>query len=81
MVKKTTERFLGSNLQYCLHATVLLAVKYLAELTKNITASKTVACKNQGTFQWFFSPFKLALEKSTLSLVEKRNPSNLELHP
>jgi hypothetical protein len=36
---------------------------------------------NQGTFQWFFSPFKLALEKSTLSLVEKRNPSNLELHP
>ena len=32
--KKNTERFLGSNLQWCLHATVLLAVKYSAELNK-----------------------------------------------
>jgi hypothetical protein len=30
--KKSTDRFLGSNLQCCLHATVLPAVKYLEEL-------------------------------------------------
>ena len=34
--KKTTEWFLGSNLQCCLHATVLLTVKYSAELNKYI---------------------------------------------
>ena len=34
MVIKNNERFLGSNLQCCLHATLLLAVKYLAELNK-----------------------------------------------
>ena len=32
MVKKNPEWFLGSNLQCCLHATVLLAVEYSAEL-------------------------------------------------
>ena len=37
MVKKNnTEWFLGSNLQCCLHATVLLTVKYSAELNKYI---------------------------------------------
>jgi hypothetical protein len=34
--EKNTEWFLGSNLQCCLHATVLLAVKYSAELNKYI---------------------------------------------
>jgi hypothetical protein len=70
MVKKTTERFLGSNLQYCLHATVLLAVKYLAELTKYVLLVRAICEK-----------YCFEEEKSTLSLVEKRNPSNLELHP
>jgi len=36
MVNKNTEWFLGSNLQCCLHVTVLLAVKYSAELNKYI---------------------------------------------
>jgi hypothetical protein len=45
MVKKTTERFLGSNLQYCLHATVLLAVKYLAELTKYVLLVRAICEK------------------------------------
>ena len=34
MVKKNTEEFLGSYLHCCLHTTVLLAVKYSAELNK-----------------------------------------------
>ena len=34
--KKSTEWFLGSNLQCCLHATVLRTVKYSAELNKYI---------------------------------------------
>jgi len=45
MVKKNTERILGSNLQYCLHAIVLLAVKYLAELTKYVLLVRVI-CKN-----------------------------------
>jgi hypothetical protein len=32
--EKKPERFLGSNLQCCLHATALMAVKYLAALNK-----------------------------------------------
>ena len=36
MVEKSTERFLGSSLLCCLHAIVLLAVKYLAELNKYV---------------------------------------------
>ena len=39
--KKNTERFLGSNLQWCLHATVLLAVKYSAELNKKLFVKNT----------------------------------------
>ena len=39
---KNTERFLGSNLQCCLHATVLLAIKYLAELNKYILLVRVI---------------------------------------
>jgi hypothetical protein len=47
MVTKNTERFLGSNLQCCLHATVLLAVKYLAELNKYVLLLKVILVKYQ----------------------------------
>jgi hypothetical protein len=47
MVKKSTERFLGSSLQCCLHATVLLAVKYSAELNKYILLVRVICEKYQ----------------------------------
>jgi hypothetical protein len=47
MVKKRTEteRFLGSSLQCFLHATVLLAVKYSAELNKYILLVRVICEK------------------------------------
>jgi hypothetical protein len=45
MVKKSTERLLGSSLQCCLHATVLLAVKYSAELNKYILLVRVICEK------------------------------------
>ena len=58
---------------------------YLVNSAEYLTASKTVACKQYCRLEprilsVFFSPFKLTLEKSTLSLVEERNTSNSELH-
>ena len=44
MVKKNTEWFLGSNLQCCLHATVIMAVKYSVELNKYILLVRVI-CK------------------------------------
>ena len=46
--KKTTEWFIGSNLQCCLHVTVLLTVKYSAELNKYILLVRVVCEKNTG---------------------------------
>ena len=43
--KKSTDRFLGSNLQCCLHATVLPAVKYLEELNKYILLVRVICEK------------------------------------
>jgi hypothetical protein len=43
--EKKHERFLGSNLQWCLHATVLLAVKYSAELNKYILLVRAICEK------------------------------------
>jgi hypothetical protein len=43
--EKNTEWFLGSNLQCCLHATVLLAVKYSAELNKYIVLVRVICEK------------------------------------
>jgi hypothetical protein len=43
--KKNTEWFLGSNLQCCLHATVLLAVKCSAELNKYILLVRVICEK------------------------------------
>ena len=42
--KIKTEWFLGSNLQCCLHATVLLTVEYSAELNKYILLVRVI-CK------------------------------------
>ena len=47
MVKKSTEKFLGANLQCCLHATVLLACKYSAELNKYVLLVRVI-CENTG---------------------------------
>ena len=43
--KKPTEWFLGSNLQCCLHATVLLTVKYSAKLNKYILLVRVICEK------------------------------------
>ena len=43
--KKPTEWFLGSNLQCCLHATVLPTVKYSAELNKYILLVRVICEK------------------------------------
>ena len=43
--KKTTEWFLGSNLQCCLQATVLLTIKYSAELNKYILLVRVICEK------------------------------------
>ena len=43
--KKNTKWFLGSNLQCCLHATVLLIVKYSAELNKYILLVRVICEK------------------------------------
>jgi hypothetical protein len=43
--EKNTEWFLGSNLQCCLHATVLMAVKYSAELNKYILLVRVICEK------------------------------------
>jgi hypothetical protein len=40
--KKSTDRFLGSNLQCCLHATVLPAVKYLEGVSLVGGTGKTI---------------------------------------
>ena len=45
--KKSTERFFGSNLQCCLHDTVLLAVKYSAELNKCVLLVSVICEKYQ----------------------------------
>ena len=42
--QKNTDRFLGSNLQCCLHTTILLAVKYSAELNKYVLLMRVI-CK------------------------------------
>jgi hypothetical protein len=42
--KKNTERFLGSHLQCCLHATVLLTVKYSAELNNYVLCCRLFMC-------------------------------------
>ena len=46
--KKALERFLGSNLQCCLHATDLLAVRYSDELNKCVLLVKVI-CEN---YRW-----------------------------
>ena len=43
--KKSTERFLDSNLQCCLHDTVLLVVKYSAELNKCVLLVRVICEK------------------------------------
>ena len=43
--EKNTEWFLGSNLQCCLHATVLLAVKFSAELNNYIMLMRDICEK------------------------------------
>ena len=53
--KKNTEWFLGSNLQCCLHATVLLAAKYSAELNKYILLVRVICEK-----YWFRGQEKFA---------------------
>jgi len=50
MVKKTTDRFLGSNLQCCEHATVLLTtVEHLAELNKYVLLLRVICEKYGGS--------------------------------
>jgi len=54
--EKNTKRCLGFNLQCCLHATVLLAVKYSAELNKYALLVRVICEKygfrGQGNFPW-----------------------------
>jgi hypothetical protein len=45
MIANKKKRFLGSSLQCCLHATVLLAVKYSAELNKYILLVRVICEK------------------------------------
>ena len=49
MVKKNTDRFLSSNLQWCVHATVLLTVEHLAELNKYVLLVRVICEKYGGS--------------------------------
>ena len=77
MVKKTTEWFLGSNLQCCLHATVLLTVKYSAELNKYILLVRVICEKYRFRGQENFpsSLRRLGIFVSPLNQYFRKEPS------
>jgi len=61
--KIKTEWFLGSNLQCCLHATVLLTVEYLAEINKYILLVRVICEKYRFRGQEKFPSLQMRLRK------------------